>query len=280
MLEKFIKRAFVSFYEDEKIFFFLEIIRNKKILSKQKLEFESKIELEKKIEEIKEDYPQTYISTIIDSLNQGVAPTCNKKYFLEKEIEVENLKILCIKGYSFYVSIYDLNSFRKKFNFELDFIYSIFAPIDFIAKKRNNYFYLLLLETKIAILGYQNEVPIYFDLEIVEEESEEDVEILDDIDILDDLSEDIEEESEHIDLETPSIETSSKESKILDMLKNSIKDYYENYSSEFLEKIVILDTINIKEDIKKIIEDELFIDTEIKKFDLLKTLNEMSIENV
>lgn len=280
MLEKLIKRAFISFYEDKNLYALIEIKKNKKTLSQERLEFKEKEELEKKILEIIEDYPQTYTSTIIDTINQGVAPSCSKRYFKDKEIEVENIKIVCIKNYSFYVSIYELLNFQKEFKFDIDFIYSIFAPIDYVAKKRHNYFYMMLLDSKIVFLAYYNNLPIYFDLEIIsEEESEDDVEILDDIDILDDLSEDIEEESENLDLEEP-MEKSSKEEDILNFLKEAIKDYYENYSSDFLEKIVILDTINIQNNIKKIIEDELFIDTEIKKFDLLKILNNLSEENV
>ena len=280
MLEKFIKRAFFSFYFDRNFHSLLEVKRNKKLILKETYEFKEKNDLEKKINEIVDEYPQNFISTVIDTINQGVIPSCSKKDFINKGIDIENIKIVCIKNYSFYVSIYELLSLQKEFKFDIDFIYSIFAPIDYTARKKHNSFYVLLLNSKVVSIGYQNNLPLYFDLEIInDEDNDEDDEFLDDIDILDDLSDDIEDESESLDLDEIN-KKNSKEDEIFEILQKMIKDYYENYSDEFLEKIVILDTINMEKSLKKKIEDELFIETDIKKFDLLKILNELSEKDV
>ena len=283
-LEKFVKKAFLSFYEDnEKYKLFIQIIKNDKILKSEKKEFENKKELKETINEFKEDYPQNYISTIIDTINQGVVPSCNKKDFLKKEIEIENIKYICVKKrYSFYASIYDLSKIKKEFKFDIDFLFSIFAPIDFYARKKNNYMYLLVLNKLVALLGYKDNIPIFSDISIIHKEEnleeDEDIELLEDIDIEDEIAEDIEEEAESMDLSEPenNLETTDIEFQIMEILKNSIKEYYEHYSDDFLEKIVILDTIEVGNSLKKLIEDELLMDSDVINFDLLKTLNELS----
>ena len=278
-LDKFIKKAFISFYkENEKYKLLIEIIQNNSVIKSQTKEFNKKKELKETINEIKEDYPQHFISTLLQTINQGVVPSCSKQEFLNKEIDIENINFICIKNtYSFYVSIYDLVKLKKEYPFSLDFIFSMFAPIDFYAKKRDNYMYVLILNNQISIMAYKKNIPIYADISIMQKEEitkEEDMELLEDIDIEEEISEDIEEEAQNMNLEEPStLETTNMEFQIIENLKTSIKEYYNNYSDDFLEKIVLLNTTEIGETIKKLIEDELLMDSEMIKFDLLKTLN-------
>jgi len=292
-IEKFIKKVYISFYKDENYKFLLEIKKNNKLLSTEKEEFEEKKELIEKIESIFENYTQVYISTIIDSINQGVIPSCQKNEYKKRRIELNNIKYICIKNkYSFYTSLYDLMNLKKEYPFDIDFLYSIFAPIDFFAKKRNNYFYVLILKEKMAILGYKDELPIFYDIIELSEDTkkeindvEEDVELLEDIDLeIDEISENIEEEAQNLDIEEEPTETlslTSIEDKIIKNLQNSIKEYYTNYSDDFLEKIIFLDTINLSKDLKQLTEDKIMLDNEIITFDLNKTLNTLSeIENV
>jgi len=286
-IEKFIKKVYISFYKDKNYKFLLEIKKNKNILKSEQKEFSNEEELKKEIFSLFEDYTQIFISTIITSINQGVIPSCSKKEFLEKDIELENIKYICIKNrYSFYVSIYDLMNIKKNYPFDIDFLYSIFAPIDFFAKKKDNYFYVLILKERIAILGYKNNTPIFSDIiELSNEEEisdiEEDIDILEDLDLdVDEISENIEEEAESLEVEED-LASSSTENQIIKTLQNSIKDYYENYSDDFLEKIIFLDTTNIGNNLKKLTEDELLLESEIIKFDLNKTINSLSeMENV
>jgi len=284
MLDRFIKKAYISFYEDKKIILNIDIIKNKKIIESKKKELEDKNELKNEIEIIKEDFTQYYISTIIDTINQGVIPSCSKTEYKKRSIDIENIKYICINNkYSFYVFLYDLINLKKEL--ELDYIYSIFAPIDFFAKNKKNIFYVLILNKLIAILGYENNIPIYSEISYIEEDEEldEELEIIDDIDldIDEEISEDIEEESQNLNLEEPSIEHTDIEYKIIEILKNSLKDYYENYSNDFLEQIIFLDTIDLNNTLTKIVNDELLMESKIIKFDLGKTLNKISeMENV
>ena len=284
-LEKFIKKAFISFYkDDEKYKLFIEIIKNNKIIETKTKELNEIKELKEEIRELKEDYPQHYISTFLNTINQGVIPGCSKQEFLKREIEIENINFICIKStYSFYVSMYDLVKLKKEYPFSIDFIFSIFAPIDFYAKKRNNYMYVLILNNQIAIIAYKDNIPLYSDISIIQkeeasEEEAEDMELLEDIDIEEEIAEDIEEEAESMELNEPEsdLEKTNIEFQIINMLKNSIKEYYEHYSDDFLEKIILLDTIEAGNTLKKLIEDELLMQSEIIKFDMLKTLNDIS----
>ena len=282
MLERFIKKAYISFYEDEKYFLQVDIVKNKKIVEKTKKELNSKEELKKEINLIKEDYSQFYISTVIETINQGVIPSCNKNEYKKREIDIENIKYICIKNrYSFYVSLYDLINIQKEF--DADFIYSIFAPIDFFARTKDKIFYVLILKQGIAIVGYENNLPIYSEITFFEKEENDEIEEIDDIDleIDEEISEDIEEESENLDLDEHEIENTGTEFNIIDILKNSLKEYYENYSTDFLEKIIFLDTINLDNSLIKIVKDELLMESEIIKFNLLDTINKLSeSENV
>ncbi len=284
-LEKFIKTVYISFYKDEEYKLLCEIKKNNKTLESLKKEFDSKEKLIEFINIYLEDYARVYISTFVNSINQGIVPSCNKNEYKKREIEIENIKYLCINNnYSIYISIYDLMTIKKEFPFEIDFIYSIFAPIDFTAKHRNNTFYVLILQEKIAIIGYKNNIPIYSDIFELKEENDEndevedDIELLEEIDLEDEISEDIEEEAENIEIEEKpeDLTLTTIEHNIVKNLKDAIKDYYENYSDDFLEKIIFLDTINIGNDIKKLTEDELLLDSNIINFDLPKILNILS----
>ena len=284
-LERFIKKAFISFYRnDEKYKLLIEIIKNDKLIESQIKELTDKKELKELIKEIKEDYPQHYISSFLQTINQGVVPSCNKQEYLKREIEIENINLICIKNrYSFFVSMYDLVKLKKEYNFNIDFIFSIFAPIDIYAKKKDNYMYVLILNNQITIIAYKENIPIYADISFIEknkisQEEPEDVELLEDIDIEEEISEDIEEEAENMELEESKndLEKTETEFQIIETLKKSIKEYYEHYSDDFLEKIILLDTIEMGDTIKKLIEDELLMDNEIVKFDLLKTLNSLA----
>ena len=280
-VEKFIKKAYISFYKNKKYHLFCEIKKNKKIIEILKKDFDEKKYLEKEILNIQDDYAQYYISTIIDTINQGIIPTCEKKEMKNYGIDVENINYICIKNYSIYASLYDIVTIKKNYKFNIDFLYSLFAPIDFFAKKRNNYLYVLILNEKIALVAYKNNKPLYCDIEVFKEEDEEYIEPIDELEIENDdlseeISESIEEEAKNINLEEPEIEKSNIEFNIIEKIKNFIKEYYENYSDEFIEKIIFLDTVDVGDSLKKIVNDELLLESEIIKFDLLKILNQIS----
>ncbi|WP_457561300.1 hypothetical protein [Caminibacter sp.] len=282
----FVKRNLISFFEDGKFFLLKELIKKNKIIEEEKKEFEKKEDLESYILEQIDEYPQTYVSTLTFILNQGVVKGCSKQIYLENEIDYDNVKILCFERYSFYISLFDLQKIKNEFPF-IDFLYSPLSVIDYLAKERKNRFYLMIFENYIALLAYENFIPIYSDIIELKEEKEEvleDIEEIEEIENLDDISEEIEEDIESIDekeLEEKLDEiTTGIESKILNSVQEALKEYYNKYSSDFIEKITLLDCTGIDMEIAKIIEDEVLIECEYQKLDILKILNRMSRESL
>jgi hypothetical protein len=285
-LKKFIKQQFISFYFDEHYKLLYEIYKNNNLLEENRLEFEEKKELIEKIKELSSEIPQTYISTIIQTLNQGVIPTCKKSDFLNYGIEMENIKYICINNkYAFYTSLFDLMNLKK---LNIDFIYSAFALIDYKAEKKINSLYILITKEKFYILIYHKNIPIYSDIyeknESLIENSEIDLEDLDEnevVEIEDDIVDDLDsiEEIENIETEKNEIKTGI-EMDVVNFIKTSLEEYYKNYADDFIENIIIFDNNILNEDIIKIINDTLFIETKKENIDILKTINEISKKNV
>jgi hypothetical protein len=282
-LKRFIKQQFISFYFDEKYRLLTQIYKNNKLLEENSFEFEEKKELIKKIEELSSDIPQTYISTIIQTANQGVISTCNKKEFSNYGIEVENIKYVCINNkYAIYTSLYDLMELKK---LNIDFIYSAFALIDYKAAKKINTLYILTMNEQFYLLIYHKNIPIFSDIYEKSKnilENEEDLGIDDSIieEIEDDIAEDIEEIGDEITIESEENIATEKEMEVVNFIKSSLEEYYKNYAEDFVENVIILDTGVLNEDITNIINETLFIETKKENFDILKTINEISRKNV
>ena len=289
----FFKPNFISFYKEESIYKLLnEKYKNNKVIFSENKEFNSKEELVKYINSIIESNPQTYISTLLKSINQGVIPSCKKSFFKEMGVDINNIKYICINNkYSFYTSLYELLEIQKEFSF-LDFLYSSFSIIDYKAKLKNNSLYVLVMKNFLFFVIYKNSIPVFGEIEEVNEknqESKEEIEEIDDLDLLDEINENIDEieNIEDIDnieeisqtTESNSIEYLSIENIIFNKIQDILKEYYE-HNTDFIEKIIIYDNITIDKNIKSIIEDELFIDTTIGQINLLKIINEISKKNV
>jgi len=286
LLKRFFPIHFISFYSIHHKYYLLhEVIKNDKIIDSSKEEFEDKSKLKKYIKNIINDYPQTYVSTILLNIDQGVVNSCSKQVYKEKNIEINNIKIVCINNkYSFYTSIYELSELKKEFEI-IDFIYPIFAVIDFLAKDKNNSLYILNIDNFFATIVYKDNIALYS--EIFNEETEvEDISDMD-IDEFDEFDDDLGELDEIEDIENideveeekEDISHLDTENKIFTHIKESIKNYY-NEGGDFLEKIYIISTKEINNSILNLIEDELFMKSEIINIDLLETINDISKKNV
>lgn len=287
LLKKFIKQQFISFYFDGNYKMLYEIYKNNNLLEENRFEFEEKKDLIKKIKALLDEIPQTYTSTIIQTINQGVIPSCNKIDFTKYGIEIENVKYICINNqYAFYTSLYDLIEFKK---LDLDFIYSSFALIDYKATKKINTLYILITKEKFYLLIYHKNKPIFSDIYVKAEELMEnndnileDLENENEIDIDDDLVdniEDIEDIEDEMNLNKNNISTNI-EMDVTNFIKSSLEEYYKNFADDFIENIIIFDNNHLNDDITKIIYDTLFIEAKKEKFDILKTINEISRKNV
>jgi hypothetical protein len=286
-LKKFIKQQFISFYYDENYKLLNEIYKNDNLLEENRFEFENKKELIKKIKELSAQIPQTYTSTIIQTINQGVIAGCNKIDFQKYGIETENIKYICINNkYSIYTSLYDLMDLKK---LDIDFIYSVFALIDYKAKQRINTLYILVTKEKFYLVIYHTNIPIYSDIyektEKLMENNDLDLNLddLSDEDVIeiDDVVEDLDAVEDIEDIETENNEIKTEiEMDVVNFIKNSIEEYYKNYAEDFIEKIIIYDRGILNDDIVNIINDTLFMEAKKEELNILKTINEISRKNV
>ena len=310
-VQNFIKTTLIAFYKQNDIFKVQKIsIKRGEIIKVENLEFQLDDEFIKFINTSLMENTQTYISTIIDTFNQGCVDSCNHSKYKELEINIDNIKILCIKNkYSIFIGIYELNEFKKEMEkFKVDMIFSPYSVIDLNSKKTPNSLYILISEKNVVIVIYETDVPIYSsiyqfkieDNKIENEKSDngfdefdddlgiddiEEIEGIDDIEDLDelesgidsDLVEDIGDNLNNGNQTAKNdIEFMKNELEIAEFLKNSIKDYYENYSTNFLEHIYCIDKIDISDKILKELENELFLEIERIEINLLSSINELA----
>jgi len=280
-LDKLIKKQFISFYEDVSYKVLIEEVKNKKVISSTKKTFKEKKELVSFLKQKINENPQTYTATTLFSINQGVVPSCSKQEYLKREIDINNIKIACINNkYSFYASIYEINNLKREYKIDIDFIYSILAVIDARANERKDRLYVLVLNSYIVILAYENYVPLYSDIVVIEDASESELNIVEDIDVEHDIINDELGDIEDVDVEDEEVENTSKELEVLNAIKHSLKEYYEHYTNDFIEKIILLDGSGVDITLTHLIEDELLIPCDIEEFDLLKSINRLAIESI
>jgi len=283
------KPNFIAFYKEDNIYKALnEQYKKNEVIFSENKEFENKKELLNYISSVIEDNPQTYISTFISTPNQGAVPSCEKHIYKDYGIELDNVKTVCINNkYSFYITIYELMETKKEYKY-IDFLYSAFSLVDFKSSLRHNSLYILSTKEYSYIIIYKDHIPVFsdiFDTATNEEDIEDNaIEDISDIDIVEDFDETLDEDIENVDEneiknEEENIENLNVEYKITEHIKTAIKEYYES-GGDFIEKIFIFDTIGIQKNITDIINDELFIEVSLEKFELLKTINEISRKNV
>jgi len=282
------KPNLIAFYKDEETYKVLnEQYKKQEIIFSETKEFENKNELLSYISSVIEDNPQTYVSTFVSTQNQGVIPSCEKHIYKNYGIELDNVKTVCINNkYSFYITIYELMESKKEYKY-IDFLYSAFALVDFKSSLRHNSLYILSTKKYSYIIIYKDHIPVFSDIfdTITNEEELEDnaIEDISDIDIVEDFDETLDEDIENVDEneveKEESLENLNLEYKIAEHIKTALKEYYEG-GGDFIEKIFIFDTIGIEKNITNIINDELFIEASLEKFELLKTINEISRKNV
>ena len=137
------------------------------------------------------------------------------------------------------------------------------------------------------------------DLSMEEESIDlDDIDAIDDIDELDDFGdiadldsiEDIDEFSDAKDIEEELAETLEDESpikeedgfsedyQIFSLIQSSVKSFYNNnkYSSVFIENVYIGDSVGVSSDLKKYLEEEMFLNVYIRQLDLAAEVCEIA----
>jgi len=318
LVKYFLKTTFISFYQEKKQFIVQKrVVKNENILSQEEFKFEEN-EFLTFIKSCFIENTQTYISTIIDTFNQGCVDSCSHSRYKEIGINIENIKILCLKNYSIFIGLYELNEFNKNMQqYKIDFVFSPYLLIDINNKKTKNTLYLLITKNFVAIIIYEKPlIPLYSNIyqlkvEITNNNSQlensntdeeldgidddidliEDIEDLDDLDDLDELNDNID---ENIDDEFGDIEDETNNNKniqedmsemkneldTIEFLKNSIKDYYESYSDNFLDYIHIFHNGEISDKFIQTIKDETLLDISLEKINILSIINDLALKEI
>ena len=314
ILKKLIKINFIAFIRDGATILAQKVVaKNNKILHTENLSFDEEEEFENFIKKSFIENTQTYVSTTINSLAQGCVDSCNHSKYKELSINIDNIKILCIDNkFSIFVGLYELNKTKKdNERFLLDYLFSPFALTHSFNKKTPNSLYILTTKMFASILIYeQNNIPKYSNIicfedldnhdtpaqsvdnsvdaddsdieEISDIESIEDIEDIEDIETDIDTTLDDEELQDETEIDADKLKTEMErtqyEMEIVEFLKNSLKEYYENYSNNFVENIYLLHNQNISTKFTKIIQDELFLEIKPQQIDLLETINNLAIK--
>ena len=114
IVKRFIKTTFISFYKEKELFYTQKlIIKNNKVINKIEENFENEDDFIKFIKLALIENTQTYISTIIKTYNQGCIDSCSHSRYKELNINIDNIKILCIKNkFSIFIGLFELQEFN------------------------------------------------------------------------------------------------------------------------------------------------------------------------
>jgi hypothetical protein len=296
--QKLIKIDLISYYLKDDVYYVLkQRLEDSNLINNQKHEF-SKSDFINYINLSLTDNSFTYISTCMDTANQGIVSNCSNNHYKELGIDINSVKTLCINNeFSIFVGMYDFNNLKKENEiFQYDHLYSPYSLIHSYGIQ-NNTAYLLTFEDYIVLM-ITHEKPVYgniyyFKDNIIDDsDSQIDLDLVDDISMLDDiedlsdsLEDSIEDAADLIDDDNDvsledSVDTLKNETETIEFLKISFKDYYENYSSDFIDKIIILNNHTISDTITTSIEKEFFIDVKLEEFDILKGMNLLAKEDI
>jgi|GEM_PF-2681931 len=258
------------------------------------------------IQEYLSVYPQTQLIFLTSAPSCSAVGTCNMSEMVEHGIDMSIVKYVCKKNFSTYISIMDLEEDKLLFKpFQLDYLYSPFFIIDEV---RSSYSGVVLValhrQNRLYISIYKNDVLLYADNVIISSSdfedsidmSGDDADEMDDADFdLDDLDE-FEDELDSLDglddfdsdMEATddkegfdSIEEDEMESddelkeydlRVHEALKTTISQFYSNekIQSDFVEKIQIIDTMALSDNLFELVKDELFCEVDVKHIDLHK----------
>lgn len=257
-----------------------------------------------------EKYSIVYTATIINSINQGGLPGCDKRNFHRFSVDTTNASVVCVdKTWSVFASNYDIGVTRRDYAdlSELDFI---FSPIVVLKKFFND---ILTVEPTLCILKQERSATLaifnrnsllfssYIALEATEVEQDSGGKLTDKIFgdeeefdggliDLDDLAmglkdggdfgggQDDDENGDAI----KDLSALSGDIKIVEFVKTALNDFYKNemYESTFIEKIAIADPYFESPELKNMLEKKLMMNVTHKKIELSKITATLAMEEV
>ncbi|WP_201352463.1 hypothetical protein [Hydrogenimonas urashimensis] len=310
------KTAFLFYLNEEKIEAAFGYIEKDEIdlQERRTIPFEKRSELIAWYEEIRRTYPKTYVAAMLDTVNQGALPQCNKSAYERFGVDAALVHSLCVDDkWLAYTSLVEMKWFEQKFKeIEFDFLYSPFVllyrrsqslfenepalymlhqkGVVFMAvfsKERMWYANVLIVsETRAESesLGTETEAEeegLAFNLDMLGEEDEEGIEPISDIDILGEFKEDVGENGTEIGDES-ALELLEYNLNLFEEMKDAIAKFYhdDRYPHAFVEKVTIFDMDDLGSDFVRYIEDELFMQASLLRFDPIDVMTLLVPEEV
>jgi hypothetical protein len=131
-------------------------------------------------------------------------------------------------------------------------------------------------EDTIAPVSDEDE-SLAFDLDLIDEE----IEPISDVDMLRDFKGDEEEENPP-ENDEEALELLEYTLNLFESLKEALGDFYhdERYRQTFVEKVEVLDTVGIGNDLARYVEDELFMEAAVHTFDPIETMGDMAFKEI
>lgn len=322
IVRKFAKSAYISVIKDgDTCDVCVRILKGKREIQKDSKRFnidtrESSKLLYEFIGHILLKYNIFYNATIINSINQGGVPGCDKKNFQKYEIDTTNASVVCVdKKWSIFASNYDIEGTKKEYEDVggIDFLFSPLVVLqNFAQKEMEGQVSLCVLKQKTsATIGvFDKDNLLYSNYIILKSEQQEEEEnkkkeedifsgetsdfgeekLID----LDDIALELKEESfealsddNHTstlgDVNEASIESLGSDLRILEFVKTSLTQFYKHpmyESSSFVEKIIVADPFFETKDIKNLLENELMLPVIHKQISLCEVISSMAVEEV
>jgi hypothetical protein len=319
LIKKFVQTAYISIIKDgDSCDVCVKVFKNKTELFSESKRFsmetkESSKLLYEFISHQYEKYKIIYTASIINSINQGGVPGCNKQNFQKYEIDTTNATVICIdQAWSIFASNYDIENTKKDYE-ELGGLDCLFSSIvilrRFFETELSSTPILCMLKQKtsatIAILtdkgllfssyvilkkesAHQESEKKQDDKIFGEEEGLDEERLVDLDDIALELHDNGEmdfapvDETQDESSANMGIESLGSDLRILEFVKTALTQFYKNdmYEPIFIEKIAIADPYLESPDIKNLLENELMMAVEHKKIELCEITAGLAAEEV
>ncbi len=296
------KTALLFYVFEERIYSAFGYIEDGKFDLQEKREIEiSKIkEFTEWIDEIRQTYPKTYISAMLDTTNQGAVPGCSKASLEKYDIDAALVHTLCVEdSWLAYTSLVEMKWFEQKFkDVEFDLLYSPFVllyrkslplldpePSLFLLHQKGVAFLAVFSQNRlwyaqVLVIGAAQDEDLSaegghgglsFDLEMIDEE----VESISDIDLLGEFREEIEQKSPEEN--ESAFELLEYNLNLFEEMKSALSRFYhdERYDHDFIERVTIFDMDDLGNDLVRYIEDELFMQAALHSFDPIEVMSSL-----
>ena len=272
---------------------------------------ENRSELIEWYDEVRRTYPKTYVAAMLDTMNQGALPECGKSAFERYGVDAALVHSLCVDDrWMAYTSLVEMKWFEQKFKgMEFDLLYSPFVllyqrskplleenPGLFLLHQRGLVFMAVLSSEKmwfahvqpVSEVGgeeeerFEAEEPVEelsFDLDMLDEEEE--VAPISDIDTLGEFKENMEGGGTGLE-DDSALELLEYNLNLYEEMKETITKFYhdDRYPHAFIEKVTIYDMDELGSDFVRYIEDELFMQASLVRFDPIEVMAELVCEEV